>query len=89
MTDSTQKLLRLSGEGRFFLTTCRAATGFNDSRIVELCLALHALSLGIEVRRANEFLYANLVQSLNDVRLLKARKYGQARRNRLSAIIRK
>jgi hypothetical protein len=33
---------------------------------MELCLALHALTLGREVRRAHEFLYQNLVQAVQD-----------------------
>lgn len=60
MTSQTQ--VRLSDEGRFFLKTCTKETGFNQTKVIEVCLALHALQLGREVQRAHEFLYSNLVR---------------------------
>jgi hypothetical protein len=61
MSTTTPKQIRLSQEGMFLLKTCREDTGFTDTKIMELCLALHALHLGREVRRAHEALYDNLV----------------------------
>lgn len=64
MSVTRQKQIRLSEEGRFFLDTCKQGTGYTDTRVMELCLALQSLALRREVRRAHEFLYNNLVQSV-------------------------
>jgi hypothetical protein len=73
-------MIRLSEDGQFLLSTCRAATGYNNSRIIELCLAMQSLRLGREVRRAHEFLYDNIVQALDDQRMLEARRLGDGKR---------
>jgi hypothetical protein len=57
-----QKQMRLSDEGRFLLNACKQATGYNDTKVTEICYALYALKLRREVQRAHEFLYTNLVQ---------------------------
>jgi hypothetical protein len=56
-----QKQMRLSEEGRFLLNTCKAATGYTDTKVTEICYALYCLELRREVQRAHEFLYENLV----------------------------
>ena len=62
MNTTKQKQIRMSEEGRFLLHTCKEGTGYSDTKIMELCLALHALVLRREVRRAHEFLHHNLLQ---------------------------
>jgi len=64
MAAKKQKNILLSDEGFFFLGSCKAGTGYSDTKIMELCLALQSLSLRREVRRAHEFLYNNLVQAI-------------------------
>ena len=59
---TTQTQVRRSAQGKLLLTACKLATGYTQTKIFELCLALYALKLGREVQRAHEFLYQNLVQ---------------------------
>jgi hypothetical protein len=61
MSNTKQKQIRLSEQGQFFLGACKAATGFSDTAIMEVCLALYAMKLGQEVRRAHEHVYQTLV----------------------------
>jgi len=57
-----QKQIRMSPEGLFLLGACRQVTGFTDTKIMEICIAMHALRLGTEVRKAHEAIYSSLVQ---------------------------
>jgi|GEM_PF-6174805 len=56
-----QKNIKLSPTGRALLAACKGKSGFTDTEIMENCLALQALTLGVECERAREFLYQNLV----------------------------
>ena len=59
----------MSEEGLFLLNACKKSTGYTDTKVMELCIAMHALGLGLEVRKAHEFLYANLVESVQNQKL--------------------
>ena len=61
MSVTRQKQMRISDEGRFLLNACKQGTGYNDTKVTEICYALYCLKLRREVQRAHEFLYNNLV----------------------------
>ena len=61
MSKSHKKNFRFSDETAQILDAVCSFTGENESRVTELALSLHALSLGVEITRANEFLYNNLM----------------------------
>lgn len=63
MAGKKQKNILLSNDGRFFMGVLKIGTNFSDTDIIENCLAMHALVLNREVRRAQEFLYKNLVRA--------------------------
>lgn len=48
MSSKRQKQIRLSEEGWFFLNDCKELTGFTDTRVMEICLAMHSATLGRE-----------------------------------------
>ena len=60
------KHMLLSEEGWFLLETAKKSTGLTDTKVVEICFALHCLTLRREVHRAHVMLVKHLVQATMD-----------------------
>jgi hypothetical protein len=57
------KHMLLSEDGWFLLEAAKKGTGFTDTKVTEICFALHCLTLRREVHRARVMLVKHLVQA--------------------------
>lgn len=64
MSNTVQKNFRLSTKAIRILDECARIGQTTDTKVVELCIACYALELGVEVKRARDFLFDNLTSMI-------------------------